>query len=193
MIKILRNPKTEDYKFFKKRVTSPDFPWSYFEETHIDGNVFNSDFRDIPFYSHCVLERPNKKVPFTSVNSTEIELCVKVFDQIMEYNKLHYKVIYRININSTFYVDNKISPPHVDHDYPHNSLILYLNSFTSGKTHVFHRKFPYPESEIKFSDMKYSFKGEEDDIITFDGLHYHCVECPDKNQRRIVMVVTYLT
>ena len=191
MIKILKNPKTEEYNKFKERVCSSKFLWTYSFDTN-NGFEFGTDFRDSPFYSHCLLERPTTKIPYPSVNSHETSFATEIFNQIMIYNNLPYKMIYRMNLNSTFYTGEEFSPPHVDHDHPHNNMIIYLTPFTSGKTHVFNKRFPYPETEIKPSDMKYSFKGEEDDIITFDGLHYHCMQPPDINQRRIILVATYL-
>lgn len=194
MIKILKNPKTEEYLKFKERICSREFIWTYYPGTN-NGWEYGEHYEDIPFYSHCLLERSTIKTPYSSVNSHETESAAQIFNQIMKYNNISYKLLYRMNINSTFYTGtgNKLSPPHVDHDYPHENMIIYFTPFTSGKTHVFHKKFPYPELEIKPSDMKYSFKGEEDDIITFDGLHYHCMQPPDINQRRIIMVATYLT
>jgi len=139
-----------------------------------------------------VIQRPSPKTPFCTVLDSECEETRDVFNEILVYNDISYKTIYRLNFNSTFYAHDKMSPPHVDHDYDHDNMIVYLNSFSDGKTHVFKKRWPESEFSIRPTDMKYSFKGQEDDIITFDGLHYHCMECPPIGERRIIMIATYL-
>ena len=191
MIKILKNPKTEEYNKFKERVCSNKFIWTYSSNTN-NGFEYAEGFEDVPFYSHCLLERATLTIPYSSVNSHETKCAAEIFNQIMVHNNLSYKTLYRMNLNCTSYVGKKLSPPHVDHDYPHQNMIIYLSKFDGGKTHVFKKKWPESELTIKPTDMKYSFKGEEDDIITFDGLHYHCMQPPDINQRRIILVATYL-
>lgn len=192
MIKILSNPKTDAYLKLKEKVLSSTFFWQYSVDTNY-GVKYSDYYQDVPFYGHTIIQRPNPDFPFPSVLDSEWKESTNVFEEIMVHNNLPYKTIYRLNFNSTFYVHDKMSPPHVDHDYPHKNMIIYLNSFTGGLTHVFKKMWPESEFDISPTDMKYSFKGEEDDIITFDGLHYHCMECPKQGERRIIMIVTYLT
>lgn len=193
MIKILKNPKTKNYDLAKQKILDPSFNWFYEPETNAGKMPIYKEFRDLPFYSHPVISRPIIEVPFPLPVSPEWKLFVEVFKEIMSYNNMTYKTIYRMNINSTFYVHDLMTPPHIDHNHPHNNIIVYLNSFSAGNTHVFHHKWPFPEDSITPKSLKYSFKGEEDDIIVFDGLHYHCMECPSVEERRIILVATYLT
>ena len=192
MIKVLSNPKTDTYLNLKEKVLSSEFFWQYSTGTN-QGIDYLNEYQDVPYYSHTIIQRPTPKFPVPFILDSSWKESVDVFDEIMNYNNLSYKLIYRLNFNSTFYVHDKMSPPHVDHDYSHKNMIVYLNSFTGGFTHVFRKMWPESEFNVSPTDMKYSFKGEEDDIMAFDGLHYHCMECPKQGERRIVMIVTYLT
>jgi hypothetical protein len=191
MITIRKNPKTKNYLNLKKKVLSENFTWNYFSDTN-NGVSYSDLYQDVPFYSHTVINRPSPDFPFPTIVDPEWKESVEVFNEIMVHNDLSYKTLYRLNFNSTFYVHDKLSPPHVDHDYPHQNMIVYFSKFDSGKTHVFKKQWPESELIIKPTDMKYSFKGEEDDIITFDGLNFHCMESPLTNQRRVIMVATFL-
>lgn len=194
MIKILSNPKNESYFKLKERVLSSEFVWTYSPKTIVEDKNYSDKFKEIDFYSHCVIERPTDERPFPSITSTEWQLSSEVFTDIMVHNDLPFNCIYRINFNCTSYFgDDLLSPPHIDHRYPHNNLIIYLTDFSNGFTHIFNKTWPkYDQIDINPSDMKYSFKGNEDDIITFDGFHYHCIDSPKLGERRIVMIVTYL-
>ena len=67
---------------------------------------------------------------------------------------------------------NIISVPHEDHEYPHKNMLIYLTD-AGGSTFV--------EGE--------EFAPEEDDVIIFEGIHWH--ELP-KQKRRVVLVMTYI-
>ena len=194
MLKIIQNPKTDKYKEFKEKVFSHGFPWTYEHDTNSGFDDYHPGFGDMPFYSHPIISRPVPPLrPISLPVSQEWELAVEVFNEIMLFNNIEYKTIYRMNINSTSYHGEFLSPPHVDHHWPHQSIIVYLNSFSGGKTHVFHKKYPFPEEKLTPNALKFSHKGEEDDIITFDGLHYHCMEGPSSiGERRVILVATYL-
>lgn len=193
MIKIIQNPKTENYKKFKEKIFSHEFPWTFEYDTNAGFKNYNEGFGDMPFYSHPVISRPVRSTPMSLPVCEDWKLALEVFTEIMSFNNIDYKTIYRMNINSTSYHGEFLSPPHVDHHWPHQSIIVYLNSFSGGKTHVFHKKYPFPEEELTPNALKFSHKGEEDDIITFDGLHYHCMEGPSSiGERRVILVATYL-
>jgi hypothetical protein len=191
MITILKNPKTEKYYELKEKVLSRTFFWQYAFDTNFDVEYLEF-YEDLPYYGHTIIQRPSPEHPFPTILDSDWKQSVDVFNEIMVHNGLSYKTLYRLNFNSTFYVHDKMSPPHVDHDYPHQSLIVYLSKFNRGKTYVFKKKWPESEFNVKPTDIKHSFKGEEDDIIMFDGLHYHCMENPALNERRIVMIATFL-
>ena len=77
--------------------------------------------------------------------------------EILEFNDIKIKGLYRINANLTFPTAPLLpSIPHVDHDFPHENILIYLND-TGGDTVV---------------DGEH-YSPHEDDVITFGGeKHY---------------------
>ena len=156
------NPLTDEYYQLKELVLGKEFPWFY--ETN--PNELEEGYY---FYSHVFLERPDRCL-YPSVRSQHIDLFHTVIQQIFEYNNLPIDIIYRMNANSIPAQDGCIAP-HVDHEFPHKNLILYLTD-AGGKTFV--------------GDEVHDPK--EDDVVIFSGIHNN--ERP-KNTRRVVLVATY--
>ena len=65
------------------------------------------------------------------------------------------------------------------HSFPHKNLIIYLNDPAGGDTVLVDKDY----KEIDRHHPK------EDDIISFEGIHYQKMP---KEDRRIVLVVTYI-
>jgi len=168
MIHELMNPKTEDYLWLKERILSTHFQWFWDDATTSDNK---SDF---PFLNHCVLRRPMETGYLYPI--TESELSPKfnyVIGEIIDANGLKVNSLLRINCNLTFPCgENKKTPPHFDHPFPHKNILFYLND-TDGDT----------VCEGETSTPK------QDKIILFEGEHYQYL--PTKH-RRVVIVVTFL-
>ena len=75
--------------------------------------------------------------------------------------------------------EDKGAFPHIDHSFPHKNLIIYLNDPAGGDTVLVDKDY----KEIDRHHPK------EDDIISFEGIHYQKMP---KEGRRIVLVVTYI-
>ena len=97
-----------------------------------------------------------------------------VVNEILDYNNIKYKFFLRSNANCVHADrDVQLSEPHVDHEFPHINVIVYLTN-TGGKTYC----------EDEFHDPK------EDDVILFTGKHW--MERPNIG-RRIILVNTLYT
>lgn len=168
MICELKNLKTDEYLSLKNIILSNHFQWSWGESTNISKEC------DFPFLSHCVVRRPMETGYLYPV--PECQMAPKfnyVLGQIVDANKLDVKSVLRINCNLTFPCgEDKKTPKHVDHCFPHKNLLIYLND-TDGDTVC----------------GEFSFTPKEDSIILFEGEHYHFL--PTKN-KRVVIVVTYV-
>ena len=110
---------------------------------------------------------------FQGVESPHTEKNILVLHQILQSNKLFRPSGYfflRSCANCTHPDQNEqLSAPHVDHEFPHWNLLIYLEG--NGRTFV--------EGE--------EHNPKEDDIILFKGKHY--MERP-KTGRRVVLVST---
>ena len=167
MITKLKNPKTVNYYEMKSRVLSDTFTWTH--------NGWNPNSHP-GFFGHTIIGRPQKDGHrYPEIISDHAEFVHNVVLDILEYNDIVLNCIFRINFNLCYPQGSpKLSPWHVDHDFPHNNLLVYLTD-AGGRTFVGNG----------FHDPK------EDDAITFDGLQEHRIETPI-DKFRVSLVVTYM-
>ena len=162
MIKVLENPKTNNYYQLKKFVLSNEFPWRHNESCNM------------PFYSHVFLQRPEIN-GYSEPHSKWTNQNLMVMAEIIDYNSLYKDIPYfflRSNANATHPDSGRqYSDRHVDHpNTPHSNLIVYLTD-TDGDTII--------------GDNRHSPK--EDDIVLFTG--EHCMQRPSKG-RRVILIST---
>ena len=171
MIKLLKNERTENYQKLKKKVLSDTFFWHWGQSTDpsqppTEGHIH------MPYFRHSFLTRP-EPMGFTFVESEFTPLNIEVLKEIVEYNQLFDPQQYfflRSSANCNYPEGGiQLSEPHVDHDFPHWNMIVYLEG--DGSTFV--------------EDEEYAPK--EDDIILFTGEHY--MQRPSKG-RRVILVST---
>jgi hypothetical protein len=149
------------------------FPW-YFETSGYT-NIDN------PFFSHNIITRYPKN-EFPVINSDYYGFYNNIFGRFCENNDIKYKRILRMNLNFSYHFDSEYySKPHVDHDFPHKILLMYLNE-SSGNTVLF--------NDDKLSIQK-EISPELGKVVSFDGMTYHGVRPCKINTHRIVCVVTY--
>ena len=181
MITELKNPLTEDYKNLKNLVLGNKFPWYYCDKT-----VYGTDEDDMSMFYHCLLGRPvheidGEKVPALPRSaSSYFEEFYYIFKNILDFNNIDFEVIYRMNINLTLYSKLEQSIPHVDGNFQHKVVIVYLNNFTKGRTIV-----------LGEDKQKFYSNTKEDNVIMFDGKLAHYQESPDIYDKRIVMVANF--
>ena len=181
IMKILKNPKTVNYKQLKSLVLSENFPWHKNVPLY---KVMPGCPDNHTFMSHTFLARPTNQMRYSTVQSNAIDLCYRVFMEIFEFNQMGIKCIYRMNANKT-YPDSgngdKCAQMHVDHSWNHNNILIYLTN-AGGKTIV-------PRiGKSRFISRSHNPK--EDDIMQFGGL-FHTHEYP-KRTPRVVLVGTYI-
>tara|TARA_B100000131_G_scaffold18_1_gene23 strand:- start:293 stop:862 length:570 start_codon:yes stop_codon:yes gene_type:complete len=171
---LLKNPKTPHYGRFKEFILGREFEWYRWDRTCplMEDSVAD----DFPFLSHNFLKRPGGNRMFSQVNSRQIPNMNHLFTEICKHNEIDPKVIYRMNANAVYPTERNLpSPPHVDHDFPHYNMIVYLTNPQGGWTIV--------DGE--------EYETEEDDILIFNGELKHCAKPPSKDVR-VVLVTTFL-
>ena len=152
-----------------------------------DKTIFNT-----PMYNHVFLGRPNNidLYPIT-YSQTFMEYINEMYCEILNiniknmsmgieptglgtYRGLPFNMMCRCAANAIepSTLENVITVPHTDHNFPHKNMLIYLTD-AGGSTFV--------EGE--------EFAPEEDDVIIFEGIHWH--ELP-KKERRVVLVMTYI-
>ena len=172
MLKVLQNPTTNLYHRFRNLVLSGDFAWHYGMST--DTKEENPPgHMHMEFYGHTFVTRPEATY-YSESTSPFINESLQVLREIIDYNKLFESYIFtRAAANCTFPNEGaQLSHPHVDHNFPHFNLIVYLTD-TGGETFV--------EDEIHNPKIH--------DVILFRGKHY--MKRPTRD-RRVILVATIL-
>ncbi len=173
MIDKLSNPKTERYFELKNLILrDTKFKWIWYGNTTPELNEDGYD--NFGFYLHPFLTRPTPLAKCYSEPSSDYILYANnVVAEIMDFNGIDPKVFYRICANCVHPTETgNYSVPHVDHEFPHKNFLIYLTDPQDGDTVVDGEKY----------------LGEEDDVIIFEGKHYHR---PPSKGRRIVLIATY--
>ena len=184
-IKQLKNPLTDTYKEFKRLITTdPAFPW-YWQEKTVTGEHITSDFmknmfrrghKSRGYYTHGFLVRPTHRHWYPKGNSIHIDLAHQVALEFFGFNNIKMKSIYRMSANCEHSTEENLPDfYHVDHSFPHQNMLVYLNDTEGGETLV----------------DKERYAGKEDDVIIFDGYSIKHCNKPPRVGRRIVFVVTF--
>ena len=169
----------------------PKFSWHYIEETTPSSNDLLQEYINqsrnyikegvkvvnTAMYTHSVLERPSRSRIYPEVQSKYVKDINEIYCEIFNANiniMKSFNMMCRCSVNAVepSQEDNIITIPHVDHEFPHKNMLIYLTD-AGGSTFV--------EGE--------EFAPEEDDVIIFKGIHWH--ELP-KEERRVVLVMTYV-
>ena len=190
---ILENPKTEKYNTLKQSITNFHIPWRYSPETvdpehkkqkWKDGVIFeaNEEYVDFPFLTHTVIKGPiiKDQLYIPTVSSELVYNFIEVLNDIFKANNIIVNSIMRVGVNfTTFTGETLYSVPHVDHEFPHNNMIIYLTDFTEGELKIYKNK-------------KWNvYKPKEDDVVLFSGYHAH--RQPQKfKENRICIVTTFI-
>ena len=169
MIKILQNPKTEEYKRLKQHILSNNFPWYYKKQTTNKTRIGNTN---ISFFSHLILSRPEENGYSVSFSGLTDDISSFILKSLKE-NNINLITFLRINVNLVYPHSTVVNTvPHIDHPYKHKNLLIYLTD-AGGKTIV--------EGE--------EHDPQEDDMIVFQGEHYH--QTPER-KLRVVIVATFI-
>ena len=171
------------YSVLKDKINNNSFPW-------YEGHTPTDYSPNITFLYHEVVTRDGH------VNSFLYDDCKKLLDDLTKQLVIPLNKIIRCCVNFTYNQPVKNCDFHVDHDFPHKSCIVYLNTLDHAATHICEEKYKngqqvaLPASSINF--IKYqSILPEEQTFIYFDGLQYHANEYPDCGKQRKVIVYTF--
>ena len=172
----LKNPRTETYQQCKSLVFDENFPWYFTKKTvPIHSNYDRSKHTEISFFAHGLLTRPHYSTGhrYPVPESEYLEYYERMLMEIFECNNIQVGCIFRMCLNLVCPCSGvQLTVPHQDHIYPHKNILVYFTD-AGGET--------YCESDVH--------DPREDDIIIFEGEHYH--KLPEKDAR-IVFVATYL-
>ena len=176
----LKTPNTSTYHEVKELLIGQDFPWFWTDFTveNIEESRWNND----GYYGHVLLARPRSNVMsgplFSAPQSQWLEKIYPIIEDVVSANPdLNINTLHRINANLVHGGNELMTPPHVDHQFPHWNMLIYLTD-VGGPTIL---------TDESFKEID-SFHPKEDDIVVFRGFHGMI---PPPQGRRIVLVVTF--
>ena len=132
------------------------------------------------FFTHTVLHAPERKLD-NPVNSPLYSFATKLFNQLSKKCKFKYKKIFRISFNLTFNNGNEKSETHIDHNFTHKQLILYLHVDDLNSDTCIYNKNKTKITKVKPKPYK---------VVIWNNLyHYHIIP---KKGYRLILVYTFI-
>jgi hypothetical protein len=156
----------EKFKIKNEIINNDYFPFYW------NDNQTKND--NLPFLSHILLDRRNSKI-----QSGLYYFFEKILIKFCEKHKINLNKIFRGAINLTYPLNVKKGKLHVDHEFSHKQLIIYLNESNGGDTLLYNNN----KKLIKRIEPK-EFK-----IICFENC-LHTLTYP-KSGRRVICIMTF--
>lgn len=114
-------------------------------------------------------------------------MCQAILKAFCQKNNIDSRAVIRSKSNLTFPdTDPSIEhtqTPHVDHLYPHLTLLYYIND-ADGETILYNEKFVEGESPVLTEMARVAPKAGR--AVLFDGLHYHSPNVPSTKYRAVI-------
>lgn len=179
-------------KTIQDTIFNDSFPWYYKPSITLDNKpkytcnevtfAENQSGFGHMFYSE---DRGGKISPYFDMLAPFINACVMQIPEV-EINKL-IRVRGQLTIKNG---EQACHYPHVDFDYPHKTILLYLNN-SSGNTFMFNEFF---EEDADITELTYQteYTPNENTVVLFDGLQYHASSFPTENNYRYVLNLNYI-
>ena len=159
--------KEEDKNFIDNTLLGSSFPWYY--------NASQVEYDERPYLSHALLLRDQNEP-----NSMYFEWAKELTFNFCDKHNIPIKLFHRASINLCWpHEKYKGSSVHVDHNFPHKQLIIYLNKST-GDTFIHDKKGKKILKTFKYKQYK---------AICFDS-EMHSMNYPKKGVR-LSLIVTF--
>jgi|TARA_B100002019_G_scaffold16250_1_gene12789 hypothetical protein len=176
-------------------LNSSYFPWYMITETTRYDPTYNDSIPDElsgedPQFQHTVL---NNKGEVTSQSSYDL-----VVEPLWRYIVTNYdnelgsfENFRRIKINLLTKKESKhmYHTPHVDYDYPHKTLLYYVND-SDGPTYFFNEKYDGTRKKLTIKEKVEPRQGR---FIIFDGHRFHASSNPQYHDYRCVVNFNYIS
>tara|TARA_R100000988_G_scaffold56206_1_gene28062 strand:- start:52 stop:579 length:528 start_codon:yes stop_codon:yes gene_type:complete len=164
--------KKENIDFIESIILGNNFP--FFLSKNTVGKDNNS------FMSHVVLNRIEERENTNGINSPYYSYFINILNEFTKKNNIKYKEVLRIAVNFSYNNNSKCSPIHLDHEFPHKQLLVYLNTVKDAFTVIYDKS----KNKILKKIIPIKYKG-----VCFDSLP-HAGFFPKKGEK-IVIVYTF--
>jgi hypothetical protein len=132
-------------------------------------------YENFGFWGYSILRQTEDSSLLPRISPEFYGIFDTVLNEIFVFNNITVQYVFRVNLNITTPTEKNLPCyPHVDHDFPHKNLLIYLND---------------SDGDTVEESTNSRFTPKEDDVIVFSGSHYHH---PPTSGRRIVIICTYM-
>ena len=174
-----------DFKTMQNELLGDNFPWYFLPKvsrhpgTYMPPGSTETYGWFNNFYS--------KEDGFDSVT---MDIIQPLLDKIVSHENAEFiRIRASLKTQLKGFTENDYNLPHVDYDYPHKSIIYYLNE-SDGDTWMFNEKFTkFPEPD-KFT-VKDRITPKPNRLLVFDGLDYHTASNPINSTTRFIININY--
>lgn len=176
-IKKIKNAlTTNELDFVDNVLLNDSFPWFYQKRSIPKNKKFSK--QTYPFLAHNLMLRAESKGNEPGiVNSPHF----RMFHDIFNRNCSSHKYLLRMSLNLTFYNDTEYGDIHVDHNFEHKNMIIYLNKFSKGSTFLFDENFKKTNEIV----------GDYNTGCIFPGFHHAQGFC-NAGESRLILVATFV-
>jgi len=180
-----------EHTFIETVVSGSRFPWFWQgQQTFNDAKENAALPKDMkyfngPYLSHILLHRTEVEeishlTRIAKDSSEHYEFFIEIFHRWMVEQGLKYTKIFRANLNLTWHNGNLHTEPHLDHAWPHNNFVMYLDTCEGAETLLWDDKF---EQMFAIPCVSYT-------AVTFKSC-WHAHRYPAIGKRRLILVITY--
>lgn len=81
-----------------------------------------------PYLTHTILKRHEERKKGETFNSINYEIFLELLGEFCKKHNIKVNELLRISVNLTYNNGQPSSSIHLDHDFPHNQLLVYLNN-----------------------------------------------------------------
>jgi len=167
---------TNELSFIDNVVLQNHFPWFYQAQSIPTEKKYSN--LTYPFFSHNLMLRAETKNKEPGIINSEH---FNFFYNIFKRNCPSFKFLLRMSLNLTFYHDTEYGDIHVDHNFDHSNMIIYLNKFTNGPTYLFDDNF----------NKTHTIESKYNSGCTFPG-NLHAQGFCNIGETRLILITTYV-
>ena len=165
--------KSKDY--IENVILQNSFPYYYQSSA-----TYNDD--NNPYMCHIAIKRPEERDDGEKFNSTYAEPICNFLLEFCNKHNIKINEILRCAVNITYNSPDEYCPIHMDHEYEHKQLLLYINEPIDKNSNLIIYDWDGTTKLKEISPTK--FKG-----VCFEG-RPHSIKYPEKGDR-IVIVYTF--
>jgi len=178
-----------DFENLQNLVLSTEFPWYWQSYVSLPPWCVINDPRALETFgwNHQVY---NKETEF---KGDFLEAFAPVLQQIKNYadTKIEFiRIRLSMKVFKKGFTKNNYNLPHIDYNFPHKTVIFYLND-SDGPTWIFNEIFNGKEEPLEFT-VKETIDPKENRMILIEGLQYHTASNPIDSDRRVILNINYI-